>query len=47
MDNHNIKPKTNYRQAQEEKYITAEKYTNKQINKQCNNNNNNNPYKER
>jgi hypothetical protein len=30
MDNHNIKSKSNYRQALEEKHITAEKETNKQ-----------------
>jgi hypothetical protein len=30
MDNHNIKSKTKYRQAQEEKHINAEKYTKKQ-----------------
>jgi hypothetical protein len=36
MDNHNIKLKTNYRQTQEEKHITAEKYKNKQTSKQTN-----------
>jgi hypothetical protein len=34
MDKYNIKSKTNYRQALEEKHINAEKWTNKQTNKQ-------------
>jgi hypothetical protein len=42
MDNHNIKSKTNYRQAQEENHINAEKQTNKQQSNNNNNNNNNN-----
>jgi hypothetical protein len=42
MCNHNIKLKPNYRQAQEEKHINAEKYANKQCNNNNNNNNNNN-----
>jgi hypothetical protein len=37
MDNHNIKSKSNYRQALEENRINAEKKTNK---KKKNNNNN-------
>jgi hypothetical protein len=44
MDNHNIKSKTSYRQAQEEEYINAEKLTNERSNNNTtyNNNNNNN-----
>jgi hypothetical protein len=33
MDKHNIKSKTNYRQALEEKHINREKVNNKQANK--------------
>jgi hypothetical protein len=42
MDNHNIKSKTSYRQAHEEKHINAEKLTNERSNNNNNNNNNNN-----
>jgi hypothetical protein len=41
MDNHNIKSKTSYRQAQEEIHINAEKLTNERSNNNTMYNNNN------
>jgi hypothetical protein len=42
MDNHNIKSKKSYRQAQEEKHINAEKLTNERSNNNTTYNNSNN-----
>jgi hypothetical protein len=42
MYNNNIKSKTSYRQAQDEKHINAEKLTNERSNNNNNNKNNNN-----
>jgi hypothetical protein len=42
MEQYNIKSKTNYRQALEEKHINAGKVNKKQSNNNNNNNNNNN-----